>query len=154
MAVTIRRTLLHVQTTHEEGGKTVDDPTLLVAALAIVRNPWFGRGWVEDLRPEIREHGPVLGKTLTDMILSVCGDRVEGYGKASLVGMGGEVEHAQALFVEAALLDRFQPVAQVELALGAIHDAVEIESGKRLPFTLQKREHLLQGSQGFLGAGH
>ena len=97
MAVTIRRTLLHAQTTHEEGGKTVDDPTLLVAALAIVCNPWFGRGWVEDLRPEIREHGPVLGKTLTDMILSVCGDRVEGYGKASLVGMGGEVEHAQAL---------------------------------------------------------
>ena len=59
MAVTIRRTLLHVQTTHEEGGKTVDDPTLLVAALAIVRNPWFGRGWVEDTSADAHRHGPV-----------------------------------------------------------------------------------------------
>ena len=97
MTVTIRRTILHTQTTFEEGGKTVDEPTLLVAALAIIENPWFGQGWVENLRPEIRTHGPVVGKLLTDMILSVCGDRVEGYGKASLVGMGGELEHAQAL---------------------------------------------------------
>ena len=42
MAVTIRRTILHTQTTYEEGGKTVDEPTLLVAALAIIENPWFG----------------------------------------------------------------------------------------------------------------
>ena len=93
----IRRTLLHHQTTYEEGGKTVADPTELVAALVIIRNPWFGLGWVEDLRPAIRDHGPVLGKLLTDMILNVTGERLEGYGKASVVGMGGEIEHAQAL---------------------------------------------------------
>ncbi|NCG22668.1 MAG: amino acid synthesis family protein [Actinobacteria bacterium] len=93
----IRRTLLHHQTTYEEGGKTVADPTELVAALVIIRNPWFGLGWVEDLRPAIRDHGPVLGKLLTDMILNVTGQRLEGYGKASVVGMGGEIEHAQAL---------------------------------------------------------
>jgi hypothetical protein len=93
----IRRTLLHHQTTYEEGGKTVDDPTELVAALVVIRNPWFGLGWVEDLRPAIRDHGPVLGTLLTDMILNVTGERLEGYGKASVVGMGGEIEHAQAL---------------------------------------------------------
>ena len=31
------------------------------------------------------------------MILKETGGTVEGYGKASVVGMGGEVEHAQAL---------------------------------------------------------
>ena len=93
----IRRTLLHHQVTHEEGGKTVDEPTELVAALAIIANPWFGQGWVENLRPAIRDHGPVLGTLLTDMILGITGDRLEGYGKASVVGMGGEIEHAQAL---------------------------------------------------------
>ena len=31
------------------------------------------------------------------MILDVTGDKIEGYGKASVVGMGGELEHAQAL---------------------------------------------------------
>ncbi len=97
MPTDIRRTILNIQTTHEEGGKQVDTPTKLVSALAIIKNPWFGRGYVEQLRPEIRETGPVVGKLLTDMILDVTGDTLEGYGKASVVGMGGELEHAQAL---------------------------------------------------------
>ena len=97
MAVEIRRTLLHIQDTFIEGGKALDAPTKLVAALAVIRNPWFGRGYVEDLGPEIREHGPVLGKLLTGMLIDTVGDALEGCGKASNVGSGGEVEHAQAL---------------------------------------------------------
>ncbi|MGX0975774.1 hypothetical protein ACSSVY_001484 [Roseovarius sp. MBR-51] len=97
MTLELRRSLTLVQRTHGEGGKDVADPTLLVAAMAIIRNPWFGRGHVEDLGPEIRAQGPVLGRMLTDMILEVTGDRLEGYGKASVVGMGGELEHAMAL---------------------------------------------------------
>ncbi|WP_420862877.1 amino acid synthesis family protein [Algirhabdus cladophorae] len=97
MPAEIRRTLMHIQTTHIEGGRAVPTPTKLVAALAIIKNPWFGRGFVEDLQPEVVEQGPELGKLLTDMILDVTGDALEGYGKASVVGMGGEIEHAQAL---------------------------------------------------------
>ncbi|MCB1883112.1 MAG: amino acid synthesis family protein [Geminicoccaceae bacterium] len=97
MPALVRRTILNVQTTNVEGGKAVPEPTKLIAALAVIRNPWFGRGWVEDLRPEIREVCPEIGRLLTGMILDVTGDRLEGYGKASVVGMGGEIEHAQAL---------------------------------------------------------
>jgi hypothetical protein len=97
MPVEIRRTLSLVQTTHKEGWKEVAEPTKLVSALAIIRNPWFGRGHVEDMSPEIREHGPLLGKLLTGMLLDVTGDKLEGCGKASVVGIGGELEHAQAL---------------------------------------------------------
>lgn len=98
MPVEIRRTLIQVQTTYREGWKDVETPTKLITAMVIVRNPWFGRGHVEDLRPEVREHGPVLGKLLTDMILEAAdGVEVEGYGKASLVGMGGEQEHGQGM---------------------------------------------------------
>ncbi|WP_300550862.1 amino acid synthesis family protein [Roseovarius sp.] len=97
MPVEIRRTLTLVQTTFKEGFKEVAEPTRLVSALAIIRNPWFGRGHVEDLGPEIRAAGPLLGQLLTDMILAETGDRLEGYGKASIVGMGGEIEHAQGL---------------------------------------------------------
>ena len=97
MPVEIRRTLTLEQTTFKEGWKAVAKPTRLISAIAIIRNPWFGRGHVEDLRPEIRAAGPVLGKLLTDMILDVTGDQLEGYGKASIVGMGGEIEHAQGL---------------------------------------------------------
>ena len=62
-----------------------------------IKNPWFGSGFVEDLTPEIKATGPVVGKLLVDMILDVTGDALEGYGKASIVGTGGELEHAQAL---------------------------------------------------------
>lgn len=97
MTAEVRRTLLHVQSTFIEGGSAVPSPTKLVAACAIIANPWAGRGYVENLRPEIRDVCPGLGKLLTDMILDVTGDALEGYGKASIVGMGGEIEHAQAL---------------------------------------------------------
>tara|TARA_R110002124_G_scaffold109618_4_gene262690 strand:- start:78 stop:674 length:597 start_codon:yes stop_codon:yes gene_type:complete len=97
MPVIIRRTLLQIQDTFQDGGREVSPPTKLVAALAIIKNPWSGRGFVEDLSPEILDHGPHLGKVLTDMILGVTGDKLEGYGKASVVGSGGEIEHGQAL---------------------------------------------------------
>lgn len=97
MPVEIRRSLTLIQTTFKEGWKEVTKPTKLVAALAIIRNPWFGRGHVEDLSPEVREHGTILGRMLTDMLLDVTGDALEGCGKASVVGMGGELEQAQAL---------------------------------------------------------
>ena len=97
MPAEIRRTLLNIQTTRIEGGKAVATPTKLVAALVIIRNPWSGRSWVEDLSPEVRDICPEIGKLLTGMILEVTGDKIEGVGKASVVGMGGEIEHAQAL---------------------------------------------------------
>ncbi|MFK8021947.1 MAG: amino acid synthesis family protein [Pseudomonadales bacterium] len=97
MPAEIRRTLMHVQTTHIEGGAKVPVPTQLIAAIAIIANPWAGRGFVENLRPEIRDVCPGIGELLTDMILNVTGEKLEGYGKASIVGMGGEIEHAQAL---------------------------------------------------------
>lgn len=97
MPVEVRRTLLWQQTTYLEGWKKVDEPTLLVAAMVIVKNPWFGHGHVENMRPEIQEHGPFVGRMLTEMLLSVTGDRLEGCGKASVVGIGGEIEHAQAM---------------------------------------------------------
>lgn len=97
MSVEVRRTLLQIQDTMVEGGREVPKPTKLVAAAAIIKNPWFGRGFVEDLSPEIRETGPHVGKLLVKMILDVTGDALEGYGKASVVGTGGELEHAQAL---------------------------------------------------------
>ncbi|WP_420395148.1 amino acid synthesis family protein [Nioella sp.] len=97
MAVEIRRVLTLTQLTHVEGGREVPEPTRMFAAMAVIRNPWFGRGFVEDMKPEIREHCPVIGKLLTEEMLRLSGGSIEGVGKASIVGMGGEVEHAQAL---------------------------------------------------------
>ncbi len=97
MTLNIRRTIVNIQTTYEEGGRAVPVPTQLISALAIIKNPWVGRGFVDNLRPEIQAVCPELGQLLTDLILKETGDKLEGYGKASLVGMGGEIEHGQAL---------------------------------------------------------
>jgi len=99
MGIQIRKTLLHVETTLIEGGKEAARPLVLHAAIAVVKNPWAGRGFVEDLKPEIHAGAPVLGELLTGMILKSVGsgDLVEGYGKAAVVGLDGEVEHASAL---------------------------------------------------------
>lgn len=99
MPAEIRKTLLHVEETYIEGGKAAATPLKLIAALAVIRNPWAGQGFVEDLRPAIQDCAPGLGAMLTKMVLDAAGggDKVEGYGKTAIVGMNGEVEHASAL---------------------------------------------------------
>ena len=99
MATIIRKTLLHVENTIIEGGREAARPLTLIAAMAVVKNPWAGRGFVEDLKPEIHAVAPVLGELLTGMILKAAGsgEAVEAYGKSAVVGLDGEVEHASAL---------------------------------------------------------
>ena len=95
----IRKTLLQVETTLIEGGKAAPVPLKLFTAIAVVRNPWAGRGFVEDLKPEIHAGAPILGELLTRMILDAVGsgEAVEAYGKSAVVGLDGEIEHASAL---------------------------------------------------------
>ena len=99
MTIGIRKTLLWQETTLIEGGREAPKPLRLFAAMAVVRNPWAGQGFVEDLKPAIHAVAPVLGETLTQMILDAVGSgaAVEGYGKAAVVGLDGEIEHASAL---------------------------------------------------------
>ena len=91
--VTFDEDILH------EGEKPADPPLRMIGVAAVVKNPWAGRGYVEDLMPEIREFGPKLGKLLTDRIIGLAGggDKIEAYGKACMAGTDCELEHASAL---------------------------------------------------------
>lgn len=95
----IRKIVHYQEETLIEGGKAAARPLQMFAAAAVLRNPWAGRGFVEDLQPEIRAIAPVLGELLTGRILALAGSgaAVEGYGKAAVVGSSGEIEHASAL---------------------------------------------------------
>ena len=99
MTAEIRRTLLHVETTLMDGGRAAETPMKLIAAVAVITNPWAGRGFVENMRPEVQDISPVVGRLLVDMITEAAGggDKIEGYGKFSAVGTGGELEHSAAL---------------------------------------------------------
>ncbi|HVY98100.1 MAG TPA: amino acid synthesis family protein [Dongiaceae bacterium] len=95
----LRKTVSFNETTLIEGGKAAPKPLRMLTVAAVLRNPWHGRGFVEDLNPEIRDIAPKLGAMLTEMMLDLAGsgDAIEGYGKAAVVGTSGEVEHASAL---------------------------------------------------------
>jgi len=99
MFPTLRKTVTFTETTYIEGGKAAATPLKFFAAAAVLKNPWAGRGFVEDLKPEIRSIAPVLGEVLTKMMIDMAGsgEAIEGYGKAAIVGTEGEVEHASAL---------------------------------------------------------
>jgi hypothetical protein len=99
MPAQIRKTLLNIETTLIEGGRAAAPPLRLITAAVVIKNPWAGRGFVPDLKPEILDVAPELGALLTQMICDAAGggDQVQAYGKAAVVGLDGEIEHASAL---------------------------------------------------------
>ena len=103
MPVEIRKTLLHVEKTLIEGNKKAGKPLTLIAAIAVIKNPWVdlqnAGKFTEDLKPGILDVAPELGEILTAMIIKEAGsgDKVEGYGKSAIVGLKGEIEHASAI---------------------------------------------------------
>lgn len=94
----IRKILTVSEETRLEGGKEVNPPITMVAAIAVIKNPWLGSEFVEDLKPEIDQYAPVLGEELVPKLLAAIGgkDQVQAFGKAAVVGADGEIEHASA----------------------------------------------------------
>ncbi len=98
MTPDIRKIVTYAEDVLVEGFKAADPPWRMVAVAAVLTNPWAGR-YVEDLKPEIQAFGPVMGEMLTDRICDLCGDgdAIEAFGKAGVVGLDGEIEHASGL---------------------------------------------------------
>lgn len=94
----IRKFVTYDEEVLVEGFRPAERPWRLFAVAAVVRNPWAGR-YVEDLKPEIQALGPVLGAEMTKRMIALAGsgDAIEAYGKAAVVGLEGEVEHASGL---------------------------------------------------------
>jgi len=97
--LSLRKIVSYKEETLIEGGREAPVPLQLFAVAAVLKNPWAGRGFVEDLKPEIHAIAPALGELMTARMLEMTGggDRIEAYGKAAVVGTDGEVEHASAL---------------------------------------------------------
>jgi len=94
----IRKVVTYDEETLIEGYRAAKTPWRMFAVAAVVRNPWAGR-FVEDLKPEIMAYGPKLGEMMTKRMIALAGsgDAIEAYGKAAVVGLNGEVEHASGL---------------------------------------------------------
>lgn len=95
----IRKLVSYVEEVRIEGGRQADRPITTAMVAAVVANPWAGRGFVEDLQPEIKAGASDLGALIVERLTAVMGGaaRIEAYGKAAVVGASGEIEHASAL---------------------------------------------------------
>ncbi len=98
MKAKVRKLITVVDEVHREMGKEISPVTRRAAALAVIENPLAGR-FQEDLS-ELMTIGEELGGLLTEKCvaaLGIEGGRAESYGKAAIVGEGGELEHAAAI---------------------------------------------------------
>lgn len=98
MAVKIRKLIVQVDEIRSEMGRPVDPPTRKALAMAVIDNPCAGR-YAESLDELIaigEELGGLLGSRAVEA-LGIPPDQAQSYGKAAIVGEGGELEHAAAI---------------------------------------------------------
>ena len=95
----LRKIVTFDEDIYREGGRAAEPILRIIGVAAVVANPWAGLGYVEDLAPEIKRMAPVLGKMLTERLITLAGSGVaiEAYGKACVAGANCELEHASAL---------------------------------------------------------
>jgi hypothetical protein len=94
----IRKLVTVVEETHSEEDRAVAPPARKAAAIAVIANPYAGR-WADDLTALVEigaELGALLG-TRAVAALGVAPGKVQGYGKAAIVGEDGALEHAAAI---------------------------------------------------------
>ena len=98
MEIKLRKFNKFVDKTFIEGGKKAKEPVLLVSVAAVFENPWSDQEFVEDLKPVILDLAPKLGNILVPELIKEIGsaDNILAYGKAGIVGLNGEIEHASA----------------------------------------------------------
>ena len=98
MKLELRKFVKFVDKTFIEGGKEAKEPVLLVSVAAVFKNPWHGQGFVDNLRPAILDLAPKLGDLLVPELIKEMDtpEKILAYGKAGIVGLDGEIEHASA----------------------------------------------------------
>ena len=91
----IRKSFLCQETIHHDGGTPVDPPLQIAVAAVVMDNPFAGRHEV-DLMPFMNSLKP-LAVTLSNRLLEALGTArgdIQVFGKGSMVGTDGELEHA------------------------------------------------------------
>lgn len=96
MQIELRRWMTVVENKLVEAGRPGDPPLRKVGVIALVKNPYAGR-YEEDLSPAI-EASAKVGEFMSKLAIEAMGGLpVESYGKGGVVGLNGEVEHANAM---------------------------------------------------------
>lgn len=131
---TLRKTMTFVEDIHHDGGPAPDQPRRRAAVLALVRNPFAG-GYTADLESAMDDLKP-LGLQMTDMLIEAMGgiEGIDGYGKAGLVGEGGELEHTALWHVPGgyamrARLGEAKAIVPSSMKIGGVGTRIDIPLG-------------------------
>ncbi|MFF4776413.1 amino acid synthesis family protein [Microtetraspora fusca] len=95
MSIVIRKWVSTVEDVLVEAGRPLERPARRVVVGAVISNPYSGR-YSEELT-ELIDAGETLGAELVRRCKELLGDEIEAYGKAGIVGVNGELEHASAV---------------------------------------------------------
>jgi hypothetical protein len=92
----IRKVVFVEERVFSEMGHVAAKPITRVAGLVVIKNPFAGRGYVEDLSA-LFDIGAQLGETVMPDVVRRLARPATSYGKAAIVGLAGEFEHGGAL---------------------------------------------------------
>ena len=100
--IDIRRIVTQVEDIHHEFGPPALVPLRRGAIAAVLTNPFAGH-YVKDILPMMDALQPV-GIEMAQRLraaMDVPAERIESYGKGGIVGLSGELEHANAMLTTA-----------------------------------------------------
>jgi hypothetical protein len=93
--MTARKTVFIKEIITAECGKAAARPVSRVAMVAVIENPFAGR-YEEDLAA-LFDIGAALGESLAGSAVAMLDAPAKAYGKAAIVGVNGDFEHAAAV---------------------------------------------------------
>jgi Amino acid synthesis len=105
MEFVIRKTVTIIEETRSESGRIADKPLRKVAVAAVIQNPYSGN-YQDDLSEAVK-WSVHLGQLLGDKAVEALKDLPESYGKGGVVGINGELDHAN-MFLTTSFGDAFR----------------------------------------------
>lgn len=132
-----------VEEIYREGFGELTRPLRLAAGIAIIKNPFAGR-FEKDLSILSQEYSGILGPKLTSLAAEALGTEIQAFGKASLVGLAGEVQHGSAIIHTRLFGDALRNAAHgkapvtaaekrggasssIDISLRGVHDTGELD---------------------------
>lgn len=92
----IRKVITTVEEIRREGEAELARPLRVAAAIAVIKNPFAGT-YAEDIGVLSGDLSERLGPWLSQLAADVLGTKPMSFGKASIVGLDGEVQHGSAI---------------------------------------------------------
>jgi hypothetical protein len=116
--MSIRKIVTRTEDILIEGGREVTPGARVAVVAAIVKNPWAGQGFVEDLSAGLDGNASDIGALLAPRVLEALGAPAEAYGKAAIVGLNGEI--GSGLIHTLAFGNHFRDAANATTLLPAV----------------------------------